>query len=54
MERFPTVENMAEILAIRKILVTRGICTQKEIDETYEDTLNTLREHLLRSIEEQL
>jgi hypothetical protein len=51
---FSIVENMAEIFAIRKILVNKGICTQKEIDEGYEDTLKVLRENLIQSIQENL
>jgi len=44
MEKFPPlvfsiVENMVEIFAIRKILVGKGVCTQKEIDEEYEEIL---------------
>ena len=51
---FSIVENMAEILAIRKMLVDKGVCTQKEIDEEYEDKLKTLREDLIQSIQEGL
>ncbi len=51
---FSIVENMAEIFAIRKMLVSKGICTQKEIDEEYEETLKTLREDLIKSIQEEL
>jgi hypothetical protein len=51
---FGIVENMAEIFAIKKVLVSKGICAQKEIDEEYEETLKTLRENLVRSIQEEL
>ena len=51
---FGIVENMAEIFAIRKLLVKKGICDQKEIDEEYEETLRVLRENLVRSIQEEL
>lgn len=51
---FGIVENMAEIFAIKKVLVKKGICDQKDIDEEYEEALKVLREDLVKSIQEEL